>query len=332
LSGLARLAERVHRVLLACYPADFRAEFGEEMQAVFENVAATQQSRGTLATLFLRELRDLPGSLLNAYADKGIRGGNMSTQDLHIAPSTRWQAFVGALPFLAFGAASMIGKVDHIYQFRGHNAEMVVYFLALVGLLVGWMRDFPLWSYSYLGWALLIAWSNTNVRIYGIDWGYRIWVPFGIMVLIALLWTRSLEPIKKFFRDIWNDWTRLSLAMFAMGAWIWMTYDENHHPYLLAFMLASTLAAAGGAWIFLRSSSSKGRILSIVGGFVAVAIIGGIVSSILDWFANYDLPEPDEAGYKIFGIPIIGILFWIPILFWPALIGAVHRMTARRTA
>jgi hypothetical protein len=331
-SGLARLAERVHRVLLACYPADFRAEFGEEMQGVFEKVAATQKSRGTLATLFLRELRDLPGSLLNAYTDHGFLGGNISTKDLHIAPATRWQAFIGVLPFLAFGAASMIGKVGHIYHFRGHNAEMVVYFLALAGLLVGWRRDFPLWSYSYLGWALVIAWSNTTVTIYGVDWGYRIWLAFGITVLIVLLWTRSLEPIKKFFHDIWNDWTRLSLAMFTMGAWIWMTYDENHHPYLLAFMLASTLAAAGGAWIFLRSSSAKVRILSIVGGFIAVAIIGGICYATWDWRAYYGFPKPDEVWYKTLGIPIIGILFWLPILFWPALIGAIHRMTAQRTA
>ena len=256
----------------------------------------------------------------------------MFTQDFHMAAATRWQAFIGALPYLAFGAASMIGKVDHIYHFRGHNAEMVVYFLVLVGLLVGWIRDFPLWSYSYLGWALLIAWSNTNARIYGVDWGYRIWVPFGIMVLFALIWTRSLEPIKKFFRDIWNDWTRLSLAMFAMGAWIFMVYDENHHPYLLAFMLASTLAAAGGAWIFLRSSSVKGRILAIVGSFIAAAIIGGICNASWDWYAYYGIPKPDEAWYLTLGMSILGILFWILIFFWPALIGVIRRITTRRTA
>ena len=221
---------RLYSILLKLYPRQFRATFGDEMQTVFAEAASNRHSRGIGATLVLCELRDLPGSLLNAYADHWFHGENMSTQDEFVSPATPWQAFVGALPFLAFGAASMIGKVDHIYHFRGYYADLGFYLLALVGLLIGWIRGFPLWSYSYLGWTLVFAWSWTNTSVAGFDLGYRAWIPLGIVIVIALLWTRSLEALKKMAGGIWNDLTRLSLAMYAFPAWAILIYDENHHP------------------------------------------------------------------------------------------------------
>ena len=242
---MIRFLIRLYGVLLHLYPRQFHTDFGAEMQSVFAE-AVTNKSGYNSTLQFLRELGDLPGSLLSVYAAQWFQGGNMSTQNEHISPSTRWQALIGVLPFLAFGIVSMIGKMDHIYYIRGLYAEMAVYLLVLTGLLVGWIRGFPLWSYSYIGWSLLIAWWNTNARIYGVDWGYRIWIPFGITVLIALLWTRSLKPLKKMLNDIWNNWTRLSLAMFAMGAWIFMVYDEPHH--LSWLLISSTEIFAWFRW------------------------------------------------------------------------------------
>jgi hypothetical protein len=248
-----------------------------------------------------------------------------------ISPSTRWQSFLGILPFLAFGVSSMIGKVDHTYHLGGYDAEMVVYALALVGLLIGWIRGFPLWSYSYLGWSLVLAWSNTNVTIYGAKWGYPIWVPFVIIVLIAPLWTRSLQPIKQFFRDIWKDWTRLSLAMYALGAWVFMIYDENHHPQLLAFMLASTLVAAGAAWVFLRSSSKRGRALATIAGFAIALIVDRISTATWDWREYYGLPARPTTWHTEAWNSTRILLFWGIILFWPSIIELIRRKTVRRT-
>jgi hypothetical protein len=208
---------------------------------------------------------------------------------------------------------------------------MVVYALALAGLLIGWIRGFPLWSYSYLGWSLVLAWANTNARIYWTDWGYRVWVPFGVTVLIALLWTRSLQPIRRFFRDIWKDWTRLSLAMYTLGAWASMIYDENHHPYLLAFMVASTLVTAGAAWFFLRSPSAKGRILAIVGGFMIAIILGSICDATWDWHEFHGIPKKPTTWYKQVWNRVSILFLWGIFLFWPSIVGLIRRRATHRT-
>ena len=191
----------------------------------------------------------------------------MYSHEAHISPSTRWQALIGALPFLAFGVSRVISKVDPL-PIHDFDVEMVVFGFSLLGLLIGWIQGFPLWSYSYLGWSFLLAYFNTNWGYYG-DPDFQVWVPFGITVLIAILWTRSLASIKKLFQDIWNDWTRLSLAMFAFCGYVWIFYDEVHHSQLLWFIFAVTLAFSAGVWFFLRSTNLKVRVFSIIGSWVA---------------------------------------------------------------
>ena len=322
---------RIYTALLCLYPRHFRDAFGEEMQSIFEEAYTTQEDWISKASLFRHELLDLPGSILNAYLSNWLRGGNMSNIDEYMKPSTRWQAFWGILPFLAFGISSMIDKMAHIFLPHRQYAEMTTYGLALVGLLIGWIRGFPLWSYSYLGWSLLLAWSNTNISIYGVYWGYQVWIPFGINALIALLWTHSLTPLKKLLRDCWSDWTRLSLTMYTFIAFMFLIYDENHHPYLMILMIVSTLATAAGAWFFLRSATLKSRVVSIFGSFVAIAVIGWVSEATWDWRAYYGVAEVSAPWYLTVLRAIISLIFIAIILFWPAIVGIIHRRINRQT-
>jgi len=315
---------RFYAILIHLYPPQFRAEFGDEMVAVFsENL--TDRSSFQAVILFLYEIRDLPRSLLEAFTESWSQGGKMTAKNEYIVPSTRWQAFIGTLPFLTFGIASLIDKTDFSYPLRFILPHLVCYGLALSGLLIGWIRGFPLWSYSYLGWSLVFAWEWTNIGIYGTNWGYYIWIPFGLMILIALLWTRSLDPIKKQFRDMWNDWTRLSLTMFAFGSFISLSFDDNHHPYLLLFILVSTMVVSAGAWLFLRSKTIGRRVLSIIVSFIGTAILTGISYATWDWRAYYGLPPVDRSINSL-GLAPIGVLFWLLLLFWPAIIAAIRKI------
>ncbi len=251
----------------------------------------------------------------------------MPTQNEYIVPSTRWQALIGTLPFLGFGIVSMISKVDLVKNNQTIYIYLTFYILVLSGLLISWIQEFPLWSYSYLGWSLLFSWWWSNARINGIYYGSLVWVFFGIVILIALIWTRSLSPVKKFFRDILNDWTRLSMAMYTFVAFVYLIYDENHHPYLLIFLSASTLAIAAGAWFFLRSASLKGRVASILGGFITSNVIGQICDKTWDAQDYYNLPvgSPTPWYMTVFRTVMILSLF-AAILLWPAVISLYQRI------
>jgi hypothetical protein len=320
---------RFYTTLLHFYPRQFRAKFGDEMAAVFADDVENRSASQSMIR-FLRELRDLPASLLNAFTVSWHQGGVMSTKNEYIVPSTLRQAFIGILPFLAFGIIQMIDKMDLYYAPLSPFIDLAFYSLTLTGLFIGWIRGFPLWSYSYLGWSLVIAlWWDMGIS--RTNWGYWIWLPFGIMALLALLWTHSLDPLKKLVRDIWNDWTRLTLAMFSMGGLIFSSGGENHHPQWFLFMISATLVVCAGAWFFLRSSSLIGRVLSISVSFILSAVPMAISYLTWDWRTHYGLP-PAENWRGNLGVAPVGVLFWLLILFWPALIALVHQITNRRTA
>ena len=313
---------RLYAWLLRLYPQAFRAQFGEEMQTVFAETLAQATSLRTGIASFLRELRDLPVALINAYQATLLEGGKMSVENQYLSKSTPLQAAIGALPFLAYGIATMIFEADRNFPFEPDHVSLALYTLALIGLLMGWVRGFPLWSYGYLGWVLVLGGSG-NISVSGIQWGYQSWVPFGIVILAALLWTRSLNPIKKFFKDIWNDWSRLVLTSFALISWVGLMYDENHHPWMMAFIFGATLAAAGGAWFFLRSGSLKGRIFSVTGSFIAAVVLSSLAWSTGNWRAYYGWPAADP-WYQSLGEATPLLLVWFLILFWSVAIGAIH--------
>ena len=336
MSRLVCLAVGIYRVLLNLYPADFRTEFGAEMQAVFEQAITNRGGFGAIAAYCLRELRDLPASLLQNYWFSQIGEGTMTTQPV-LTKSSKWETFLGMLPFLAFGLASMLGKVPR--PFHDGYLFLGFYLLALGGLLVGWVRGFPLWTISYLGWSLVFAWWWSDMHTYGfsifglsiLDWGWITWRPLAATAIIALLWTRSLQPIKAFFTGIWQDWTRLSLALYTFLAFVWLLYDENHHPYLLLFMLASTLSVSAGVWFFLSSDRVSGRVFSLLAGFVSLMIIGGICEATWDYRAYYSLPNVPDPWYLTIWRGVMIFSFYAVILLWPALLGWLRRRSRPAT-
>ncbi|MBU2610798.1 MAG: hypothetical protein KJ606_07630 [Chloroflexi bacterium] len=336
MSNPARRITAIYRLLLACYPAAFRAEFGAEMQVVFEQAITNRVGFGAIAAYCLHELRDLPAALLQTYSYSLVKGVTMPPQQ-DLIKSSKWEAFLGMLPFLAFGLVSMMSKVPQ--PFLDVNLFLGFYVLALVGLLIGWVRGFPLWSYSYLGWSLVFAWWWTNMRTNGfrlfgfpiLDWGGRIWLPLAATAIIALLWTRSLQPLKAFFTGIWQDWTRLSLALYTFLAFVWLLYDENHHPYLLLFMLASTLSISASVWFFLRSDRALRRTFSLLAGFAGMAIINGICEATWDYRAYYGLPNVPHPWYLTIWRGFMIFSFYAVILLWPALLGWLRRRSRPAT-
>jgi hypothetical protein len=333
---------RLYAALLYLYPAGFRADFGEEMESVFKQVVSATNGLGGLARLGLRELRDLPVAVLNERVER-IQGGQMSTiGEERLSPSSHGEAILGALPFMAFGLATILAEISTNPPVNFVYLNLGFYVLVLVGLGVGWVKGFPLWSYAYLGWALVFAWwwtgmHTVGVRFFGIDiqqvtpWGLFSWLLLGLTAFVALLWTRSLEPIKRLFTDSWRDWTRLSLGMYSFAAFVLLIYDENHHPYLLAFMVASTLLHSAGAWAFLRSRTVLQRVLSLAGSMIVGMIINWVCYATWDYAAYYGLTKTTKPWYVSLWGNTMMIVLWLGILLWPAVVGGMRRVMRRKS-
>jgi hypothetical protein len=173
--------------------------------------------------------------------------------------------------------------------------------------------------------------GNNLPLVYNQTIGFWSWLPLLLAIVIALLWSRSFQPLQKLTRNIWQHWTHLSLMMYTFVAFTQLIYDENHHPFLAAFILGSTLSISMGAWLFLRSTTTWQRAISLIAGFVFASVIGSISYATWDWATYYGfpptIPEPwYVAAVKAFLISPV----WIVVLFWPVLVGLVHQIFDRR--
>jgi len=155
-------------------------------------------------------------------------------------PTSAFQALLGALPFVAYGLVSISIHFGNslprppiwLHPFLLFDA------LVLMGLGAGVLAGFPRWAYSYLNWALILAWWLSDMGMYGVyRLDNRMWLlPLGVFVL-ALLVRRSMAPLHTLLAGLWSDWTLLSLGIYSFFAWLGVMYDENHHPYLLVLLL-----------------------------------------------------------------------------------------------
>jgi hypothetical protein len=85
--------------------------------------------------------------------------------------------------------------------------------------------------------------------------------------------------------------------LFAFPTWISLLYDEDHHPYLLLFMLGSTLAFTLGAYIFCRLADSFLHILCLATGTLAALGFARACDATWDFRAYYSLPLIQEPRY-----------------------------------
>ena len=334
----------IYSKLLRLYPRGFRDEFSVEMQVVFRNSLNEAHHEGTPSFLLvcLKEFGGLPFHVLREFWHEFKRkeitmepNEKMKSKSVITGSTSHWDALIGALPFVLFGITSMVGKP--IIPFLGIYAGLVFYVSVLLGLLIGLIKGAPRWTYSYLSWSLVFAfwWSNMGtfgLKIFGfrIDhWTWQIWPPFLAVIFIALFWTRSLHPLRQLVRGIWKDWLLISFTIYTLFASFLLGYDENHHPYLFLFMIASTIILSTSVWFFLRSSDTRKRVLSLLLGFVLAFAVTIICDATWDWHAYYGYPKPPAEAVYVSVIRYVAFLvFYGGILFLPTLLDVIRRAPA----
>jgi hypothetical protein len=319
-------SDRVYRTLLSAYPPAFRERFAVEMAQVFHSLCSEtcmQSGVGGLLRLWLSAAWDWAWAALYQWW-RYLLKQRMETMPTNlgdhrdgIIPLSAAQAGLAALPFLAFGLSSLVSKLGYfhtgpaslpLWQVLVFDPSLLFNWFILIGLGAGLLVGFPRWTYAFLGWALLFAWWWTDMRFYGYTIGWKIWLPLFGVFLVALLIRRSWRPLRALLAGMWRDWTLPSLGFYILYGWLFMLYDENHHPYLLAFIAATTLAISLGAWGYFRAISPLRRVLALLAGLFLAIILAEINGATWDYRAYYGLP----AGTR--EVNLVGFIFFIVLV------------------
>lgn len=242
-----------------------------------------------------------------------------------------WQMLLGALPFLAYGALSLAfhfwapsGALSGVPWLR-LVPYLSVYALALGGLLAGGLAGFPRWAYAYLFWALILTWWLSDMRIAGIyRFDGRMWLPFAGVLLLPLLLRRSLDPLRRLLSGLRQDWTLVTFGLYTFWAFAAILFDENHHPYLALFIIATALLTATGTWLYLRLPDARGRLLALIGGWAAMVLLGVLNDLTWDWRAYYNRPA-DAQNFSL-----IGLGFWLLVVFGASLLSYLVRQRSNQ--
>lgn len=218
-------------------------------------------------------------------------------------PAPWGAALVGALPFLLFGLAYLLEGVAelgghprlafHLLEGSLNHPALIltppvgVYFLCALGLFFGVLKGFPRWSYAYLGMSFYFGWYFSNGRYYGVVYDAWAWLPSFAAILLGLLLTRSLKPLARLLQGAWNDWTRLSFAIYAFTAPVTTVvfFDMDWGALQLYGLIFDTVLLATMAVAFLRSPTILSRMLSLDAAVlilvVKIALGGGFGEPLL---------------------------------------------------
>jgi len=302
-------SDRMFRILLQAYPAAFRQQFANEMAQVFRALSRqTYHQAGVsgLLHLWFSTIWDLVPAVMYQWWVSLIHRRTVimqttpAVQPDRIQPLSAMQAGIAALPFLVFGIISLVSK---LVIFQPGAARLTFwqavilqpylwfYGFILIGLAAGLVAGFPRWAYAYLGWALLFGWWWGNMRFYGYETGWKIWLPALGVFLVVLIIRRSFQPLRALFTGFRRDWTLPSLGLYVFYGFVELLYDENHHPYLLVFMALTTLAVTTGAWGYFRSAHPLHRIVFLIAGLLLAHALGVTSWATWDYRTFYGLPE-----------------------------------------
>jgi hypothetical protein len=282
---MLRLSRCLYGILVKAYPPEFLKEFGAELEGVFGQAldAAAERGLPKIAAVWVRELRDWPLAVIRAHlremkeADMA-RPIRLETGDVRIS----WlQALAGLWPFLLAGPISVL--LSYPYPSPAWQsiawAEILIGAAfglpLLLGLGIGWIKEWPRWAYPYLGVVLLTLGTLVSYPItrlvfeVGPEWPF--WPQFAIttgshaLVLTALaLSARAWRPLHPLYQSLRRDWTQLSFGMLLSAGFLFGIIDHEEDPILTLFVFLPPVIIVLGALAYLLGASKAQRILAML--------------------------------------------------------------------
>lgn len=150
-------------------------------------------------------------------------------------------------------------------------------------LCIGWINNFPRWSFPAIGFCLLFSMFLMMVAIPGLSdgvLGFWAWIPLLITLIICLIFKPSIEPIKKIIERIKEEPALILFALYGFAPFfVFIICDEMHSIWMIFIALISTLVLSSGLYLFLRRDKKRTRVLSM--------ITSGLLAVILTYTASY---------------------------------------------
>ncbi len=263
----------------------------------------------------------------------------MVSDGIPLPKSETWISTLAALAlFTVAGIVLIMMEIPHEWGYDDLLLRLRPVFIGWLlvtatGYCIGWIKKFPRWSYPYTTQMVLFSLylmhvSTPGLRIFGYtfgssdSWGWRAWLPAILATLIALLVTRSLQPIGVFFQSIWEDWTLGVFASYSLlPLIIFVIYDEMDRLYTLYCMFALSLMILGTVLLYMRSRTFQQRAITLaLGTLLAVSFAFFSIEAYWSGQGNTNFDIIRTA---------ITILVICTFIFSPAIIGLFRRFSLR---
>jgi hypothetical protein len=264
------------------------------------------------------------------------------------------QVVLGLLPLIVLGLGTIlraIPRTSGLARAIIALSFMEPYPIVLIGLLWGWLKGFPRWTYPYLVYGVLFALYLSQVStpgfvIFNIPmwdkevWGWRAFVPLGIVAAVALLFSKPpWGPILKMVKDVWNDWT-----LFAYGSYgllpltISILQDETGRSYRFPATAIAVIIMLFGAALYLVVAKSRLRSVIMLSGAFLSILTASVGSSLywkthqLDMLTNDIQPINGPIPWEslVTGSIYRSVTCIVVLLLIPGLVGVAHWFIRKR--
>jgi hypothetical protein len=290
--------------LLHLFPRAYRAEYGEELQTVFNLLLADAAQVGGMDILWMlvRELLALPEAAFHEHLRERrvARMAGTFAPRVDFLSGSRAETLAAFVPFIVtfgvFYLASFLPLQDMPFWVGG-VVRLSVLVSIFVTFVVGLSKRLPRWFMPYLGFVLSIVnifvtnglidpkWRGFSFPAYMPGFardfiqGGVFWVGIIILVFLVVVLATLIPTFRPFYGRLRNDWTLLAFILYGIAPFaVWLTFDDYYHAGLYLFV--SFLMLAIGGWLYLRSSVAWKKFMFLFTGLtlaMAVTVLGAAV-------------------------------------------------------
>lgn len=216
---------------------------------------------------------------------KKIESFTLKLLNMETSFSTRI-SLLAVIPFGVFGLAWALDMgVNAPYSILSMTfLSSVILMYAL--FCIGWIKEFPRWSFPAIGFCLLFSAFFSYVRVPSFSnerLGLWAWFPLLLTILIGLMFNSSVKPLKALARKIKDDPVLILFAFYGFAPiFVSLFTDEIHSLWMLPSTLLSMAILCFGLYLFLKCKRRKIRLLLLMLSGTLALLVSSI-SSFLFW-------------------------------------------------